>query len=786
MSCLAESDPRDDPILDFRDSHASRVPSQSPENFMAVQRNGLGKCALHCSDVPCGNNHVPRDPVPCSLTEESIRSFESNHGLKRVTLDLDCCIEEFGGSRDSCSTHSDPEQNTPSGSSVSSWHREDFGFVVADEGRVHQLPTRRNDSFLLDGVLELGGQDEGFKTINALQNQFQQVDADSSGDISQKELLIYALRLVEDCAGPLDQHLHAIVEEMVRRCYSDVSLGLHSDGIGEEEWIHFMMLHNSSPSYAAMKMLNEQLQSMPSFQPGLLEQIQIAFSACDLDGEGLVRRAHWERAVQAAGVYGVNVEDFDADEDGAIDYFEFVSCVSGCQPVEVELAMYDLSGGAASWIPSAFLGQKCEGVWHTGVRVYGKEYWYGGYIFEQEDFSLVPFGTPTRVVRLGTTLVGEAKFQQFMYSELTGNFRPRNYDVLMNNCNAFSNEVVQFLLNGKQIPDEILMQPSLVNRSTLAPFVVPFVNARFGKGHRMCHRIDDLTQEWRSRVRVGDMVLHRQRYVDRPSVALITGLDTVDSRRFADILLLASHTKGTWKDMWTLLPTRRTRVPDVQLFPCLEETEAGATILRVWRTVNRRAGTVLRRPPATVARPCCQQGHDLEASPSVWFGAQFRCTICRRRSAKMSCAACNFGVCDQCIARGTSVGAFADVLTPLQAEQLLEREEWMSFVAGVYFNRADICCRGWLDEHEIKSFCGRVCAELGIAAPTNQELFTFARLASDGAEPHRSRPGLGPEAFEILFKRLVQRVVRTSGSSIRVPFSACVKRTRWGGASFVL
>lgn len=705
-----------------------------------------------------------------------------------------------GGSRISSSTQSEPEQSSPSRSSVASWNRDDFGFAVADEGRADEVPTSWDETTLLQATLELGGTDEGFQTFKNFQVQFQRMNVEGTGKLSQRELLDHALRGVN--GREIDHNLQLVIEEMVRRRFGEMSLRFHVDGIGEEEWIHHMMLRNSSPSYLATKMLNEQLQAMPAHQPSFLEQIQIAFCAFDTRGEGYVPRKHWRRAVQVArGVYAtddVNVEDFDTNGDGTMNYFEFVACVVGCRPVEVDLAMYDLSGGAASWIPSAVLdGHKFAGVWHTGVRVFGKEYWYGGYIYEQADFSRVPFGAPTRVLRLGKTLVSEGKFQEFLGSEMTGIFRPQNYDVLQNNCNFFSNEVVQFLLNGKQIPEEVLVQPSLVHRSTLAPLVVPLMNGRLGGdvANRMSHRIDDLTHEWRRRVRVGDVVLCRQRFVDSPFVALITGLEVIHCQRFADIIVFRGEKEddpdGPQDDnTWNMEPHTLAGVPDTQLFPCLEETQAGATILRVWRTVNRRAGTVMRRPSAILPLPCCQEGHGLELSPPGWFGGKPLCSVCGQRfdAGRMSCTLCNFELCGMCVARGTSVGAFSDVLTPSQAEELLDHEEWLKFVSRVYFNRADICSRGWLDEHELKSFCGRISAELGVSGVTNQDLFAFARLAREEADDPQKylRPGFGPEAFEILFKILVQRVHRSDDSPVRVPFAVCVERSSRNGPSFEL
>jgi hypothetical protein len=47
---------------------------------------------------------------------------------------------------------------------------------------------------------------------------------------------------------------------------------------------------------------------------------------------------------------------------------------------EVKLFIYDLSGGLAKILSPLFLAHMIEGVWHTSIVVYDKEYYYGGFI----------------------------------------------------------------------------------------------------------------------------------------------------------------------------------------------------------------------------------------------------------------------------------------------------------------------------------------------------------------------------------------------------------------------
>ncbi|AQK76066.1 Desumoylating isopeptidase 1 [Zea mays] len=141
---------------------------------------------------------------------------------------------------------------------------------------------------------------------------------------------------------------------------------------------------------------------------------------------------------------------------------------------KVTLNVYDLSNGLARQLSTSFLGKPIEAIWHTGVVVYGNEYYFGGGI-QSSPAGTTPYGRPLRVVELGVTHIPREVFEDYL-RDIAPRYTAETYRLLTHNCNNFSHEVAQFLVGtGAGVPDYILNLPAEVMSSPMGPLIMPMI-----------------------------------------------------------------------------------------------------------------------------------------------------------------------------------------------------------------------------------------------------------------------------------------------------------------------
>ncbi|KAL0841642.1 hypothetical protein ABMA28_015294 [Loxostege sticticalis] len=127
------------------------------------------------------------------------------------------------------------------------------------------------------------------------------------------------------------------------------------------------------------------------------------------------------------------------------------------QGVPVELYIYDLTNGMASLLSPAIIGRQIEGVWHTSIVVYEREFFYGGGGITSCAPGGTQLGPPHQVEKLGETFVPFQVFGDYIQGLATTTYTPAAYRLLEHNCNHFSEEIAQFLC-GAHVPKHIVQQ----------------------------------------------------------------------------------------------------------------------------------------------------------------------------------------------------------------------------------------------------------------------------------------------------------------------------------------
>ncbi|XP_018023450.1 uncharacterized protein LOC108679354 isoform X3 [Hyalella azteca] len=132
----------------------------------------------------------------------------------------------------------------------------------------------------------------------------------------------------------------------------------------------------------------------------------------------------------------------------------------------VELFVYDLTRGLARTLSPTLLGKQIDGVWHTGVVAYGREYFFGSGGIESCKPGGTILGEPDRIEELGESQVPYQLFLEYIFGLGESSYRPGAYDLLKHNCNNFSDDIAQFLC-GRGIPKAILQLPEEVLNTPL-------------------------------------------------------------------------------------------------------------------------------------------------------------------------------------------------------------------------------------------------------------------------------------------------------------------------------
>ncbi|KAL7753535.1 hypothetical protein RI367_001310 [Sorochytrium milnesiophthora] len=146
----------------------------------------------------------------------------------------------------------------------------------------------------------------------------------------------------------------------------------------------------------------------------------------------------------------------------------------------VVLYVYDLSQGMARLMSRNLTGRQIDGIWHTSVVVYGREWYFGQGVFNSAP-GVTHYGRPVEQIEMGQTSIPKDVYREFL-NDIRPRYTAAHYHLLNHNCNTFSNEVCQFLV-GKTIPGHITGLPADFLNTPFGQMLRPTIDAFFSSAH---------------------------------------------------------------------------------------------------------------------------------------------------------------------------------------------------------------------------------------------------------------------------------------------------------------
>lgn len=120
---------------------------------------------------------------------------------------------------------------------------------------------------------------------------------------------------------------------------------------------------------------------------------------------------------------------------------------------KVVLWVYNIGNDAILNTLNALLGSNIEGIWHTSLVVFEREYYFMSGVKEGEP-GKSPFGVPVRKVEFGETEITKEGFSEYL-KEIDGLYTEETYHIIRNNCNHFSDALLKHLVN-QEMPAYIM------------------------------------------------------------------------------------------------------------------------------------------------------------------------------------------------------------------------------------------------------------------------------------------------------------------------------------------
>eukprot|EP00927_Polykrikos_kofoidii_P029980 TRINITY_DN25858_c0_g1_i2.p1 TRINITY_DN25858_c0_g1~~TRINITY_DN25858_c0_g1_i2.p1 ORF type:complete len:521 (-),score=65.45 TRINITY_DN25858_c0_g1_i2:64-1626(-) len=338
--------------------------------------------------------------------------------------------------------------------------------------------------------------------LRELRDEFRRCGGTDDRGISATDLARYWKADLANTHGSLTDTDSLVVDAYIAEAFSRMSLS-DSSRASMEEFVHYYMLRGHV--HHADK-INSRLKKVLKQEPQVLWELQLAFGCLEASGrfladngpkKQLIERTDHDRSLAppppltdkaSTALWSVapkclrksltnmtpaqRAEELvdgatvaasaaaTADNVGHVAYPWFLAHCVGRRRSEVSIHLYDISSGAAERLSRFVVGHVVDGIWHTGVVAFGREYYFSG-LAEADDPGHTKFGKPVRVIHHGWTWLEQDELHTFICDELKPSFNRHSYDLLSRNCNHFAEKIVHFLC-GKGLPAEVMSQPDLI------------------------------------------------------------------------------------------------------------------------------------------------------------------------------------------------------------------------------------------------------------------------------------------------------------------------------------
>jgi len=344
-----------------------------------------------------------------------------------------------------------------------------------------------------------GSARNGSRLVQRIKDEFARCGGSPVDPITTKELARRWQALAEEEQwlrgfGPLNDQDKRVIALRVAQLMNN--MGIRREGrVSLGEWVHHLLLIESG---CAQLQINSLLKLAMRKHPRILEELQQMFDVADTGKCGSlsfrqisemyshklwhVRAGKDGKPLTDDELAAGDPEEFAREIIGAMDikgddrvtYAEFMAYCLGRRKEEVLIHLYDLSNGVGEKLSPLLLGLQIEGVWHTGVVCFGREYF-----FSRDTVYDTPgetsFGKPQKVISVGHTLWRQEELHSHIVEDLKPVFHRETYDAIDCNCNHFAQRILDYL-NGSVLPEEVLRQPEFLKNAAWVRVMRPIMN----------------------------------------------------------------------------------------------------------------------------------------------------------------------------------------------------------------------------------------------------------------------------------------------------------------------